>query len=91
MLGKREGCWMQVLAFGMPPLLAGLWALRALAPLRRALAGALLGAAAGALPGLLMQAACMYVPEHILTAHIAPIAGLAAIGALLGRLVLRRI
>ena len=91
MLGKRPGCWREVLFYGTPPLLLGLVLLRALAPLRRAWTGALVGAAAGALPGLLMQLACMYAPAHILSAHIAPIALLAAAGALLGVVGLRRI
>lgn len=90
MLGKREGCWLQTLLFGAPPLAAGLWLVRRLAPLHRIWNGALLGAAAGALPGLLMQIACMYVPGHILVAHVAPLFGLAALGALLGPLALRR-
>jgi hypothetical protein len=38
-----------------------------------------------------MQLACMYVPGHILLAHIAPIGALALIGAIAGRLCLRRI
>ncbi|MDJ0866989.1 MAG: NrsF family protein [Myxococcota bacterium] len=91
MLGKREGCYLQVLLYGAPPLAAGLWLARRLAPLSRAWTGALLGAAAGALPGVFMQLACMYIPEHILTHHVAPVLGLAVVGALLGPLALRRI
>jgi hypothetical protein len=91
MQGKREGCWMEVLLCGVPPLLLGLALLRRLAPLSRAWTGALLGAAAGALPGLLMQLACMYVPAHILSHHLAPIAVVAGTGALLGAVMLRRI
>jgi hypothetical protein len=91
MQGKREGCWMEVLLCGVPTLLLGLALLRRLAPLSRAWTGALLGAAAGALPGLLMQLACMYVPAHILSHHLAPIAVVAGTGALLGAVMLRRI
>jgi hypothetical protein len=91
MVGKRPLCVFEVLAYGLPVLLAALLALRSLAPLARTGAGLLAGAAAGAIPGLVMQLACMYDPAHILKFHIAPIAVLAAIGALLGRLVLRRI
>jgi len=45
----------------------------------------------GLILGLLMQLACMYLPEHALTHHVAPVAVLAALGAVLGPLVLRRI
>lgn len=91
MAGKRPGCVFEVLVFGFPVLLAALFGLRVLAPLGRTGAGLVAGAAAGAVPGLLMQVACMYDPAHILSFHIAPIVVLAGIGALLGRLVLRRI
>lgn len=91
MNGKRPGCSIQVLLFGLPPLVLGLALLRRLAPLSRAATGALLGAAAGAVPGLLMQLACVYVPVHILIHHLAPIVLLAGAGALLGALALRRI
>lgn len=91
MLGKRPGCALEVLAYGTPPLIAGLLLLRRRAALQRAWAGALVGAAAGAIPGLLMQLACMYAPDHILIYHLGPIALLAAVGAALGPLVLRRI
>ena len=91
MLGKRDGCAIAVVLYGTPPMLLGLALLRMLAPLRRAFTGALVGAAAGTVPGLLMQLACMYAPEHILSFHIAPIALLAVAGALLGPVALRRI
>ena len=38
-----------------------------------------------------MQLGCMYVPEHILTHHIAPIFALGTLGALLGPRVLKRV
>ena len=91
MLGKREACYLQVFFFALPPLAFGLFLLRRLAVIDRAVAAASVGAAAGAIPGLLMQLGCMYVPEHILTHHIAPIAVVAALGAVLGPLVLRRV
>ncbi len=91
MLGKRAGCYLQVFFFGLPPMTAGLFLLRRLAPLDRVGSAALVGAASGAIPGLLMQLGCMYVPEHILTHHIAPIFALSALGALLGPWVLKRI
>lgn len=91
MAGKRPWCVFEVLVYGFPVMLAALLALRRLAPLQRSAAGLVAGAAAGAIPGLIMQVACMYVPAHILSFHVAPIAVLAALGALLGRVVLRRI
>lgn len=91
MAGKREGCWIRVLLYATPPLLLGLALLRRFAPLDRAATGAIAGAAAGAIPGLLMQVACLYDPTHILLAHLAPVAAMAALGAALGALFLRRI
>lgn len=91
MLGKRAACVFEVLLYGMPPMLAGLFLLRRFAPLRRVQAGLLVGAAAGALPALLMQLACMYLPEHILMFHLGPNAVLALVGAALGPVILRRI
>lgn len=91
MLGKRPVCFLEVLLYGLPTLAAGLLLLRRLAPLERWSAGLVMGTAAGAMPGLLMQLACMYVPSHILSHHLGPVLGLALLGALVGRLVLRRI
>jgi hypothetical protein len=91
MLGKRQICFLEVLLYGLPTLAVGLLLLRRLAPLERWSAGLLMGAAAGAMPGLLMQLGCMYVPAHILSHHLGPVVGLALLGALGGPLVLRRI
>ena len=59
MLGKRENCHLETLLLSLPLLAVGLAVLRRLAPLDRALSGAVLGAGAGAIPALLMQIACM--------------------------------
>lgn len=91
MLGKRQVCFLEVLLYGVPTLAVGLLLLRRLAPLERWSAGLLMGTAAGAMPGLLMQLACVYVPSHILSHHLGPVLGLALLGALAGPLVLRRI
>ena len=85
MLGKRPGCELQVVILSTPLLGLGLWRARRLAPLYPVLSGALLGAAAGAIPGLLMQLACMYMPAHTLSHHVAPVFALAALGAWLGK------
>ena len=91
MLGKRPFCVFEVMLYGIPPMLAGLLLLRNKAAVARLWTGALVGAAAGAIPGLLMQVACMYLPSHILGFHIAPIAVVAALGAALGPVLLRRV
>lgn len=91
MLGKRPLCYAEVLMYGLPILVAGLLMLRRLAPLERWSAGLVAGAAAGAIPGLLMQLACMYIPSHILIFHLAPALGLALLGSVAGRVLLRRI
>lgn len=91
MLGKREACRLEVLLLAVPPLLLGLWMLRGLAPLQRRAAGVLLGAAAGALPAVLMQWVCMYDPVHTWTHHLAPVALVALVGAVVGPAVLRRL
>jgi hypothetical protein len=91
MLGKRPLCFLEVLIHGLPILIAGLLLLRRLAPLERWSAGLVTGAAAGAIPGLLMQLACLYIPSHILIFHLAPGLVLALLGSLAGRVLLRRI
>jgi hypothetical protein len=73
MAGKRPLCFYETLAYGAPAaLVAWMLVLRyyPLAPVRSA---ALLGLAAGIVPALFMQFACMYDPAHILTHHILPI------------------
>lgn len=91
MLGKRQLCFLEVLLYGVPSLAVGLLLLRRLAPLERWSAGLVMGAAAGAMPALLMELACMYVPSHILSHHLGPVLGLALLGALAGPALLRRI
>lgn len=91
MLGKRPHCTVETFAYSIAPLLIGIAALRRRAALLRGWSSALVGAAGAAIPALTMQFACMYDPAHILWNHLAPVAAMAAIGSLLGRLLLRRI
>jgi hypothetical protein len=90
-LGARPGCWLQVVLFALPPLAAALFVARRAAPLERAWTGLLAGVASGALSALAMELACMHAPLHALAAHLSPILLVAAAGAGLGRLALRRI
>lgn len=91
MLGKREGCNVETFLLSLPALGLGLAMMRRFAPLARVETGALLGAAAAAIPALLMQLGCMYVVDHILVSHFAPGLLTIALGALLGPVVLRKI
>lgn len=84
MAGKRAGCWLDTALIGLPALIFGLVLARSLWPLRGGWIGFLMGLAAGAIPALMMQFACMYVPQHILYHHILPGLVLAPLGALLG-------
>jgi hypothetical protein len=90
-LGARPGCWLAVLLFGLPPFAVAVALARRAAPLERAWTGALAGLAAGALGALAMEFACMRDPAHALVAHLTPAAALAAAGAALAPLLLRRI
>ena len=91
MLGKRPHCLIEVVVFGLPAAVGALLMMRRLAPLDRGLVGFAVGAAAGAIPGLLMQLACMYDPSHILKFHIAPVGIVTLAAGALAPFVLRRI
>jgi len=87
--GARYKCNLQVVLFSLPAFALYLWSARRLFPLRPRTTGFLAGAAAAAIPGALMQFACVYVPEHILAFHLAPVAIVAVLGALAGPYLLR--
>ncbi len=89
MSGKRAHCVVEALVWGVPGLAIGWIALKRLWPLHGAWSGALLGLAAGAMPALIMQFACMYEPRHILLFHVLPGLSLGLIGAILGAVALR--
>ncbi|MCZ6896010.1 MAG: NrsF family protein [Gammaproteobacteria bacterium] len=89
MAGKREHCYLEALLYGLPGLMVGLMAIRRLYPLYGAWSGALLGLSAGAMPALIMQFACMYVPLHIITHHLLPGMALAIVGLIAGHFLLR--
>jgi hypothetical protein len=81
----------EVLLFSLAPLALALFVARRAAPLERGWTGLLAGLAAGVLPALAMQLACMDAPLHALALHLAPVLAVAAAGALLGLVVLRRV
>lgn len=71
-LGKRGHCYFETMGYSLPPIIAGLFLVRRLYPLRYVRTSMWIGLAAGMLPTLYMQLACMYEPLHILTLHVAP-------------------
>lgn len=88
MLGKREWCEFETLLYSLPPMLLGLLMLRRLVPLAPRRAAAVMGLAAGLVPALGMQFACMYEPFHTLDHHLAPALLTAALATVLAPWVL---
>jgi hypothetical protein len=88
MLGKRPHCLIEGLGLALGPIALGLWFLRGRLVRGHAAAGALVGAAAAALPAVGMQFGCMYVPEHALRFHLSPVLIFAVIGAAAARFIL---
>ena len=72
MVGKRNYCYYETMVYALPPILVGLFLVRRLYALRYVRNAMSLGLAAGMLPALYMQLACMYEPAHILSLHILP-------------------
>jgi hypothetical protein len=71
-LGKRPYCYLETMAYALPLILAGLILARRFYPLKPARTAISMGLAAGMMPALYMQIACMYEPMHILSYHILP-------------------
>ena len=80
-LGKRDHCWLETMAYSFPPILMALLLVRRLYPLRYIRTAMALGLAAGMLPALYMQLACMYEPLHILRLHLLPGLAMVLMGA----------
>ena len=79
MAGKRELCALEAYLYSVPPLLAAIWLQHkrfTLDPVRAAVYAAV---TAAMIPALVMQLACMYVPSHILEAHVLPVGILAGV------------
>ena len=81
MLGKRRYCQFESLVYSLPVILAGLFIVRRFYPMHPVRTGMSIGLAAGMMPALYMQLACMYEPAHIISFHVIPgllMAGVAA-------------
>lgn len=71
-LGKRGHCSLEVMVYSAPLILAALFLIRRLYPLGFVRTAMSAGLAAGMIPALYMQLACMYEPVHILSFHVFP-------------------
>lgn len=71
-LGKRGHCSFEVMLYSAPLILVALFFIRRLYPLGFVRTALSAGLAAGMMPALYMQLACMYEPNHILSFHIFP-------------------
>ena len=72
MLGKREHCVWETFIYALPPMLLAFVLTRRLYPLQPVHTAMYFSLAAGMMPALYMQIACMYAPAHILQFHILP-------------------
>lgn len=72
LVGKRNHCYYETMIYALPPILVGVFLIRRLYALQFVRTAMLVGLAAGMLPALYMQLACMYEPTHILSLHILP-------------------
>lgn len=85
-LGKRDHCYFETMVYAFPPILVALFFIRRLYPLRFIRTAMSISLAAGMLPALYMQLACMYEPLHILAFHILPGLVMVLIGAAIAAL-----
>ncbi len=79
MHGKREFCAWESYVYSAPPALFAVVLLVRRFPLQPLASGINAGVAAGLIPAVTMQIACMYEPVHILEHHAAPIAVVALV------------
>ncbi len=87
--GERPFCVWEIFLYGLPIAAAGFAIVSKGYVLNWSRAGLAIGLAAGFIPGLLMQLACMYDAAHILAVHIGPALVLGVAGGLLGLVINR--
>jgi hypothetical protein len=83
MLGKREHCALEAYLCSLPPTLVAIWLQRRRFPLEPRRSATQAALAAGMMPAVLMQVACMYEPSHILEGHVLPV-GVIALATWIG-------
>jgi len=89
-LGKRPFCYLETMVYSLPLIVAALYLVRRLYPLRFTRTAMAFSLAAGMIPALYMQLACMYKATHILTFHILPGLFMVLVGAAIATLWQRR-
>lgn len=82
-LGKRDLCVWETMIYSLPPIYLAWFLVRRFYPLHPMRTAMSLSLAAGMMPALYMQLACMYDPAHILNFHLAPGLLMVLIGAAL--------
>ena len=91
MSGKRHYCVFETFLYSLPPVLLAFFAVRRFYPMNPTAIAATICLAAGMLPALYMQIACMYVPSHILKFHVLPALLIGGLGGLSAFIVSRRV
>ena len=89
MLGKRPHCMFETVLIALPPLAVAGVLQRRLCPLSPARGAMAAGLCAGLMPAWMMQIACMYDQQHILSFHVLPGLAVAVVGVVFGWLLSR--
>lgn len=87
--GERHSCWLETVLYAIGPMLIALVLVRRLYPLNPWHTTVCVGLAAGLLPALYMQLACMYLIPHVLAFHILPGLAVGLVGSLVALFFLR--
>lgn len=90
MAGAREACRFETLVYALAPFLLGLYFLQRAYVLNWPLSATVAGVAGGLVPAWLMQLACVYHPQHILEAHLAPVMVMGVFAGIIGLLLKHR-
>lgn len=91
MVGKRPYCFFESLLYGFITMTGILYISRNRAPFDAAKIGVLGGLAACNISAVVMHAACMYSPHHILEHHFTPILIMAGIGAVSAKFLIKKL
>ncbi len=91
MADKRPHCALETILIAIPSMLIGMAIIKKQWPIIPTTCAILIGLAAGAIPQLLMQFACMYETTHILLYHVVPGLCVGAIAAVLSNKLIKKV